>query len=58
MVSFRWKYVFNYLSGYVIMPEVLTLGVPDKDGKCVLIAPDKDTTDIGGRMFYKKLNFK
>jgi len=31
--------------------ECLTLGVPDKDGKCVLIAPDKDEAVIGGRLF-------
>lgn len=31
--------------------EVLTLGVPDKDGKCVLIVPDKSSAEIGGRLF-------
>lgn len=31
--------------------EVMTLGVPDKDGKCVLIAPDKDFEEIGSRLF-------
>jgi len=33
------------------MSEVLTLGVPDQDGKCVLIVPDKDIAEIGGRLF-------
>jgi tRNA-binding protein len=33
------------------MSEVLTLGIPDKDGKCVLISPDKDSAEIGGRLF-------
>ncbi len=31
--------------------EVLTLGVPDKEGKVILITPDKSTPLIGGRMF-------
>jgi len=31
--------------------ESLTLGVPDKDGRCVLIAPDKDMAEVGGRLF-------
>ena len=31
--------------------ESLTLGVPDKDGKCILIAPDKDFAEIGGKLF-------
>ena len=30
--------------------EVLTLGVPDKDGDCVLIRPDKEAP-IGGRLY-------
>jgi tRNA-binding protein len=30
--------------------EVLTLGIPDEVGECVLIAPDKDVP-IGGRMY-------
>src|SRR5262245_33886790 len=32
------------------MSEVLTLGVPDADGRVVLLAPDHDVP-IGGRMF-------
>ena len=31
--------------------EVLTLGVPDKDGNVVLITPDKDIAIIGGKLF-------
>jgi tRNA-binding protein len=30
--------------------EVLTLGVPDKDGNVVLITPDKNVP-VGGRLF-------
>ena len=32
------------------MSEVLTLGVPDADGKVVLVTPDKDVP-IGGRLY-------
>lgn len=31
--------------------ESLTLGVPDEDHECVLIAPDKDVAMIGGRLY-------
>lgn len=31
--------------------DVLTLGVPDKDGNVILIAPDKADSIIGGRLF-------
>lgn len=30
--------------------EVLTLGASDKDGKCILIKPDKDV-DLGSRIY-------
>ncbi len=30
--------------------EVLTLGVPDKKGNCILIEPDKDVP-VGGRLY-------
>ncbi len=30
--------------------EVLTLGVPDKNGKCILITPDKDAP-LGGKLY-------
>jgi tRNA-binding protein len=32
------------------MSEVLTLGVPDEDGECVLIEPSLEVS-IGGRLF-------
>lgn len=32
------------------LSEVLTLGVPDEKGNCVLIAPDKDVP-LGGRLY-------
>ena len=31
--------------------ETLTLGVPDKDGKVMLITPDKADSVIGGKLF-------
>ncbi len=31
--------------------EVLTLGVPDEDGKVILITPDKANSIIGGKLF-------
>ena len=31
--------------------EVLTLGVPDIDGRVVLITPDKEVSVIGGKLF-------
>jgi tRNA-binding protein len=34
-----------------LLSEVLTLGVPDADGKCILLVPDKDTAVIGGRLY-------
>ena len=30
--------------------EVLTLGVPDENGKCILIKPDKDVS-VGGKLY-------
>ncbi|HUV80996.1 MAG TPA: tRNA-binding protein [Patescibacteria group bacterium] len=33
------------------LSEVLTLGVPDKEGNCVLIVPDKDIAEIGGKLY-------
>ena len=32
------------------MSEVLTLGVPDEEGECVLLRPDKDVP-LGGQMY-------
>ena len=31
--------------------EVLTLGVPDKDGKVILITPDSINPIVGGKLF-------
>lgn len=31
--------------------EVLTLGVPDKDGNVILIVPDNNTAVVGGKLF-------
>lgn len=31
--------------------EVLTLGVPDKEGRVILIAPDKEVATVGGKLF-------
>lgn len=31
--------------------EVLTLGVPDAEGKVVLIVPDKDNAVVGGKLY-------
>jgi tRNA-binding protein len=31
--------------------EVLTLGVPDGEGQCILIVPDKDDAIVGGRLY-------
>lgn len=31
--------------------ETLTLGVPDSDGECVLIAPTNDDATIGGKLY-------
>lgn len=31
--------------------EVLTLGVPDSEGRVILIVPDKDDAIIGGKLF-------
>ena len=34
-----------------LMSEFLTLGVPDADGECVLIAPDHKDAVIGGKLY-------
>lgn len=31
--------------------EVLTLGVPDKEGQVVLVQPEKEDAIVGGRLF-------
>lgn len=33
------------------MSEVLTLGVPDENKKCILITPDKQEALIGGKLY-------
>ncbi len=33
------------------LSEVLTLGVPGKEGNCVLIVPDKEIAEIGGKLY-------
>lgn len=33
------------------MSEALTLGVPDANGECVLITPDKKEAVVGGKLF-------
>lgn len=44
VVNFPPKQIGPFIS------EVLTLGVPDKEGKVVLVRPDKDTP-VGGKLF-------
>lgn len=31
--------------------EALTLGVPDSEHECILVVPDKDAADIGGKLY-------
>lgn len=31
--------------------ETLTLGVPDQEGRCALIVPDKDLAQIGAKLY-------
>jgi tRNA-binding protein len=45
VVNFPPRQVGPFLS------EVLTLGVPDSDGQCILIAPDGDKAVLGGRLY-------
>ena len=45
MVNFPPRKVGPFLS------EVLTLGVPDEDGNCILVAPDKDIAKLGGKLY-------
>jgi tRNA-binding protein len=33
------------------MSESLTLGVPDENGDCILVTPDKSQSIIGGKLF-------
>ncbi len=45
VVNFPPRQIGPFLS------EVLTLGVPDENHECILIAPDKDKAIIGGKLF-------
>lgn len=45
VVNFPPRKIGSFLS------EVLTLGVPDKEGRCVLIIPDKEIAKIGGKLY-------
>lgn len=45
VVNFSSRQIGPFLS------EVLTLGVPDADHECILIVPDKDQAEIGGRLY-------
>ncbi len=44
VVNFHPKQIANFMS------EVLTLGVPDKDGNVILLKPDENV-ELGVRMF-------
>lgn len=44
VVNFAPKQIANFMS------EVLTLGVPDKDGNVILLMPSKEV-ELGARMF-------
>jgi len=44
VVNFSPKQIANFMS------EVLTLGVPDKDGRVILLIPEREV-DLGARMF-------
>jgi tRNA-binding protein len=45
VVNFPPKQIGPFVS------EVLTLGVPDKEGRCVLVVPDKENVKLGGKLF-------
>ena len=45
VVNFPPRQIGPFLS------EVLTLGVPDEEGRCILIAPDNNTAKIGGKLY-------
>ena len=44
VVNFPPKQIGSFVS------EVLTLGVPDSDGECVLITPER-AVEVGGRLY-------
>ncbi len=45
VVNFPPKQIGPFIS------ESLTLGVPDEEGQCVLVAPDNEHAVIGGKLF-------
>lgn len=45
VVNFPPRQIGPFLS------EVLTLGVPDENGDCILVIPDKIDAIIGGKLF-------
>ena len=45
VVNFPPRQIGSFLS------ESLTLGVPDENRNCILIAPDKNTAVIGGKLY-------
>ena len=45
VVNFPPKQIGPFIS------ESLTLGVPDAEGQCILVAPDHDSAIIGGKLF-------
>jgi tRNA-binding protein len=45
VVNFPARQIGPFLS------EVLTLGVPDEHGECILIIPDKKEASIGGKLY-------
>lgn len=45
VVNFPARQIGPFLS------EVLTLGVPDSDHECILVVPDKNNAEIGGRLY-------
>lgn len=45
VVNFPPKQIGPFIS------EVLTLGVPDGKGGCILIEPDSDDVPLGGRLY-------
>jgi len=45
VVNFPPRQIGPFLS------EVLTLGVPDSEGECILVAPDSDEAIISGQLY-------
>ncbi len=45
VVNFPSRQIGPFLS------EVLTLGVPDEEGECVLIVPDNSEAMVGGKLY-------